>query len=83
MVLTISIDDLMEDQMLQYWEIVLNSIDRAFIHTRVYMLFYMIASVTLGFMHFAFVRVKILKKRSINMVNFLFEKWGLFVCMCA
>ena len=27
-------------------------------------------------------RIKGFQKRLINMVNFLFWKWGLFVCMC-
>ena len=40
---------------------------------------------TLGFMHFSFIRQSkdLKKKKKINMVNFLFEKRRLFVCMCA
>ena len=43
----------------------------------------MVVSVTLAFMHFVFVgQCEDFKKVS-NMANFLFKKWGLFVCMCA
>ena len=47
-------------------------------------LLHFLMSMTLGFMHFAFIRVSegILKVQ-IYMVNFLSEKWELFVCMCA
>ena len=43
----------------------------------------MVVSVTLGFMLSAFVRQSEgFKKRQIKMVNFLFRKGVVFMCMC-
>ena len=53
-----------------------------------HVLCYVVVSVTLGFMHFAFIRrsesfQKTKQKDRFIWLNFLFEKWWLFVCMCA
>ena len=50
----------------------------------IYILYYMVESVTLGFMYSAIVRQsEDFQIKPINMVIFLFEKCELFVCMCA
>ena len=55
MVHTRSLGELMEDEILQYYKMVLHINDRAFIHTEIY-IYTMLVSVTLGFMVNAFVR---------------------------
>ena len=45
-------------------------------------IYYMVESVTLGFMHFAIVGQSEELKKTINIINFLFEKWGLLLCLC-
>ena len=54
MILPSSFVELMEDQILLYYLIVLNINDRAYIYIYIYI--YIVVSVTLGFMFYAFVR---------------------------
>ena len=56
--LTSSLGELMEDQMLQYYQIVLNINDRAYIYIYyIYIyIYYVVVSVTRGFMLYAFIR---------------------------
>ena len=58
MVFISSLNELMEDQMLQYCQIVLNINDRAFTHRNIYhiILSYIVVSVTLVFMLSVIVR---------------------------
>ena len=63
MVLTNSLGELMARQMLQYYQIVLNIYDCAYIYIYIY-IYYMLVSVTLGFMLSAFVREKVLEKKT-------------------